>query len=39
MPIGVLSSYMQDYGNKDVIIYSKVRSKERTRSKKNNIKG
>ena len=34
MPIGVLSSYMQDYGNKDVIIYSKVRSKERTRSKK-----
>jgi len=32
-------SCMQDYGNKDVIIYSKVRSKERTRSKKNNIKG
>lgn len=28
------SSCMQDYGNKDVIIYSKVRSKERTRSKK-----
>lgn len=27
-------SCMQDYGNKDVIIYSKVRSKERTRSKK-----